>query len=258
MDKHKKILQNILQSKKQIIEKMHIKAIKSKTITPQDDIITSLLGTLHRHKIPEKTVIIIASKVVAITEGQTCNVTGNEDLEKLVKKEADQYFKGSPVPLSVKNGIFTPWSGIDASNAGNNKVIKWPADSSKTAYEIWKAVKKAKNIKKIGVIIADSFCVPLRKGTISIAIGYAGFEPIKNYKGKKDIFKRTLNYSRQNMADMIASAATLEMGEGSEKKPFVLVSGLDIKFTNKKSDIHDLILRPEECLYKPILKKINV
>jgi F420-0:gamma-glutamyl ligase len=80
-------------------------------------------------------------------------------------------------------------------------------------------------------------------GASGVALGWSGFEALKDYRGKPDIFGRPFKVSRANIAGGLASAAVLVMGEGAEQTPIVLIENLPfIKF-------HDRNPSPEELGY---------
>ena len=147
-----------------------------------------------------------------------------------------------------------PAAGIDESNA-NGKLVLLPKDSFKSAELIRTSLKKKLNLRNLGVVITDSNFLPLRKGAIGVAVGYAGFQGIRNYIGKKDIFGRKLKYSTTNIPDSLATAAVLCMGEGNERQPLVLITEAPIVFknqTNKK----ELRLSLKGDMFYPLLKNV--
>jgi dihydrofolate synthase / folylpolyglutamate synthase len=74
------------------------------------------------------------------------------------------------------------------------------------------------------VVITDSHSIPLHNGAIGIAIGYAGFLPVKDYRGTPDLFGRLLKVERMNVADSLAVMASFTMGEGNECTPAVIMT----------------------------------
>jgi coenzyme F420-0:L-glutamate ligase/coenzyme F420-1:gamma-L-glutamate ligase len=78
----------------------------------------------------------------------------------------------------------------------------------------------------LGVIIADSVGRAWRMGTTGMALGSAGVEALANLRGRKDLFNRELQVSEHALADSIASAAELLIGEADEATPVVIVRGM--------------------------------
>ena len=128
-------------------------------------------------------------------------------------------------------------AGIDESNA-KDKIILLPKNPFETAELIQKKLIKKFNLKRLGILITDTKSLPLRIGTIGKAIGYAGFKPLKNYIGKKDLFGRKSRYTQSNIADALAASAVLIMGEGNEQIPIVIIRNSPIQFISKKFPIN--------------------
>src|SRR2546428_14059272 len=84
--------------------------------------------------------------------------------------------------------------------------------------------------KRVGVVIVDSRVTPLRLGTIGLAIACSGFPPVRDSRGTKDLYGRKAQITLQALADGIAGAAHLLMGETKETIPFVLVRGAPVRF----------------------------
>lgn len=213
---------------------MVVKAIKTRKFLPPRDDLWDLLSAIKILK--ENSVVVVTSKVVSIGEGR-CIPVSKIDKDELIKKEADKYLPREEVPGSlvmhtIKNNMLVASAGIDESN-GNNYFVLWPKDPQKSAKAIWQFLRKKFNVKNLGIIITDSRLTPLRQGVVGYAIGYFGFNPIKDYRGKKDIFGKEFIMETSNIPDSLSSAGVLEMGEGSERKPIAIISEIsDIEFIN--------------------------
>jgi dihydrofolate synthase / folylpolyglutamate synthase len=213
---------------------MHIEAIKTRSLLPPKDDLLEVLST-SLPPLKEEEVIAVTSKVVAIWQGR-CEPMPKEEAEMkarkeaLIKREAERYLdKDISYPYSriftIYEGIFGSSSGIDESN-GNGWFILLPTKADEAAQMIRNHLRTRDDIKKLGVVITDSRPAVMRNGTIGIALGHAGFDPVYDYRGESDIFGRKLRVERQNIADCIASAAILAMGEGAESTPVAIFSGL--------------------------------
>jgi dihydrofolate synthase / folylpolyglutamate synthase len=140
-------------------------------------------------------------------------------------------------------------AGIDESNA-DEKLILLPKDSFKTASWLLRKLQQAYGVKQLGVIITDSRTMPSRLGITGVAVGYAGFKGIKDYRGEPDIFGRKFKFSRVNVADSLATAAVLMMGEGRERQPLAVIKNPPIEFGGRvyrnelRIDIKDDMYRP--------------
>ncbi len=241
---------------------MLIEALKSKLITPGDDIYKALCESLHGKKPGEKSVLVVSSKVVAVTQGRVKKITSKSEFERLVKAEADRVFgikkesKASatvnPVTLTLKNGIFIPWAGVDRSNIQKGYAVLWPENPQETAEELLIKLKKKYKLKKAGVIISDSYCAPLRRGVTAVALACAGIKGVRELKGKKDLYGNKLTVSRQAVADMLASSAHLVMGESVEQTPFAIITDAPVEYESKKNSGSDLLMPSDECLFAPL------
>src|SRR6185369_13029335 len=118
-----------------------------------------------------------------------------------------------------------------------------------------KKLKKIFKLKKFGVLITDSRIFPLRAGIVGVALGYAGFKGIRDYRGSADIFGRNLKMSRTDVADSLATAAVLCMGEGKERQPLALVEDAPVQFVEKINK-KELRITPEDDLYMPLFRSI--
>jgi coenzyme F420-0:L-glutamate ligase len=199
----------------------------------------------HVRKMKEGSVVVISSKIVSLSEGRTADP---KDRERLIKKESAWAKKTKKVWLTEKDGILMANAGIDESN-GNGKIILLPRDSYASAARLRAALKKKFKLKKLGVIISDSVVMPRRKGVVGVALGYAGFKGIKDYKGKKDLFGRTFKFASSNIADSLATAAMLTMGEGDERQPLAVIHEAPVVFAEKIS-AKELSVPAKEDMYR--------
>jgi len=155
--------------------------------------------------------------------------------------------------LTVKDNTLIPSAGIDESNS-NNYYVLWPKESHKEAKKICKYLQNKFNLEKLAVIITDSHTVPLRYGTIGISTGFYGLEPFKDYRGQKDIFGREMKMSRSNVVDALSVIGVLNMGEGNEQTPMVIIRNANqVEFT-KRDTYKELIIPVKEDIYCPLLK----
>ncbi len=235
---------------------MRIKAIRTRAfLPPKDDLLELLLAI---KSLPENSVVAVTSKIVSIGEGR-CIPVSEIDKDKLIQKEADRYLSRLDVPDSlvihtIKNNMLIPSAGIDESN-GNNYFILWPNHPQKSAKIICQYLRKKYRLKNLGVIITDSRLTPMRQGVVGYAIGYFGFNPIKDYRGKKDIFGKEFIMETSNIPDSLASVAVLEMGEGSERKPIAIITEIpDIEFTDKEYSIN---IDEKIDIFYPFLSGVN-
>lgn len=84
-------------------------------------------------------------------------------------------------------------------------------------------------VPRIGVVVADSVGRAWREGTVGLAIGVSGIPARLDRRGEPDLFGRALHVTEVGIADSIASAASIVMGEGAEGRPAALVRGLSFE-----------------------------
>ena len=120
---------------------------------------------------------------------------------EMVIRESDIIFGGLPgFLLSIKNGILAPNAGIDKSNVPENYIICFPKDPFTTAENI-RTYFLVISWMKIGVVISDSRLMPTRMGTIGVAIGCSGIEPVEDLRGNKDLLGQVFKYTLKATAD---------------------------------------------------------
>lgn len=251
---------------------MVINPIKTRPfLPPKDDLFELIKGGLTSKggsnlrvlRLKEKSILVITSKVVSISQGRCVKIEDVPDKDELIKKEADFYLPREKTPkgwvvLAMKHNILIPTAGIDESNAKGHYIL-WPEKPFEAAKNIYDFIKKEHKLKKFGVIISDSHTVPLRWGTMGIALSYWGFWPLKDYRGKPDIFGRKLKITQSNVADALATSAVLIMGEGKEQTPLAIIEDIDfIRFDNfdflKKNPLE--ITRKHD-IYGPLLNAME-
>ncbi|MFH1236272.1 MAG: coenzyme F420-0:L-glutamate ligase [Parcubacteria group bacterium] len=247
---------------------MRVIPIRTPLIKPNEGVVDVLLLHLKRIRVHNGDVISISSKVAGLAEGRMIKLHSVlphsrarlmarryhllSSFAQVVIDDADRVIGGVPGTLiTLKNGIIVPNAGADQSNAPSGFVILWPKSPEVLAEKIRKAVKKDLH-RNIGVIITDSGFIPGRRGTVGIAISVAGFDPVRDERGKLDLFRRKMRLTRVNVADSLATAAQVVSGERSERIPFVLIKKSCVSLTSKPSRIltRRLIMRREQDLFK--------
>ena len=245
---------------------MQLYPLKSKLVLPGDSLSARFIDALSaaRLKVRNGDIVAVASKVVSLSEGNLVSLREikSTDLARrlgrkfemlpefaqVVLNEADAVYGGVPgVLLTLKNGNAVANSGVDRKNALGDSVIPWPADSHRSAEMIRRALNR-KFRKRIGVVIVDSRVTPLRLGTTGLAIACSGFKPVRDFRGIKDLYGRKVQITLQSLADGIAGAAQLLMGETRESIPFVLVRGAPVQLGGRNTS-DSMTLPVKDCLY---------
>ena len=231
-------------------------AVKTRPLLPpKDDFLGVLLESIPT--LSERDIIAITSKVVAIDQGRAILISSVNDKEALIRSEAEaivpQASSRYGITLSIKSNTVIASSGIDESNS-NGYYTLWPENPAVWARKAQAALCDRFGVSELGVIVTDSHCTPLRWGVTGISIGFFGFEPLGDYRGKSDIFGRPLHYTQGNIADAISAAAVGVMGEGNECTPVVIVRDWPrVKFVDHPTD-EGFGISPEDDIFAPLLK----
>ena len=208
--------------------------------------------------------MIITSKVVSIWQGRCVPI---RDIKKddLIIQEADFYLPKSFTPgawcmHTLKDNVFIPSAGIDESNADGFYIL-WPKNLPSTAKHLWNWLRKKYRVKNLGIIITDSHTVPLRRGMLGISISHYGFNPLKDYRDKPDLFGRLFKMTQTNVADGLAAASVVVMGEGSESTPICIIKDIPwVKFTQKpvkpKKLYSSFEIKTSEDMYYPLFSSV--
>jgi coenzyme F420-0:L-glutamate ligase len=233
-----------------------------------------------KKKLKNNDILVITSKIISLEYGGLVNlkdVVFSQKAKKLAKKyavsapfaelvikESDKILGGvKRAILTLKSGILMANAGIDVSNVPENYVVKLPKNLEKIADQIHTYLLSSQRksassprLSALGVVISDSVCLPLRLGTHHYALAISGFSGIIDERGKKDLFNKPMKITTHNLADELASAAGLVMGERSEKIPAVIIRGLPIKFTklSAKKLTKELIINRRQDLFKKVIK----
>ena len=229
---------------------MQVQAIRTRIFKEHEPL--AVFIKKHIKKLSGSSVLVIASKIVALSEGRTAPT---KTRDALIKKESERGVKTKYAWLTVKDGMVMANAGIDESNA-DGKILLLPKDSFATAERLRKELKKINKVKNLGIIISDSHIAPLRAGVTAHALGYAGIRGIRDYRGKKDLFGKKMNISRTNIADSLATAAALVMGEGAERQPLALITDAPVVFT-EKTNKREISISQKDDMYGPFLKKLK-
>lgn len=235
---------------------MILNAIKTEKILPNQKTLTAVLDKYVK-KFPEASILVISSKIVSLCEGRIRELA--EDKEKILQEESDYFlpkkYRVSGATCAITHHAFIGFAGIDESNSAGHFVLL-PKDAQKTATFVYKYLKTRFNLARCGVIITDSHSTPLRRGASGIALAYKGFEGLKDYRGTEDLFGRKLKMEMANIADALASAAVLVMGEGNEQTPLVLVQNTNgITYSDKaptKKELSDFFVDIHDDIFSPL------
>lgn len=232
---------------------MKVIPIKTKIFKENENLVDFITSNIK--KLEDNSIIVVTSKVVALSEGRTAIVKNEKEKEELIKRESQFAMKTKYTWLTIKDGMVLAAAGVDESNA-DGKIILLPKDSFKVSSQIRTQLLKYYKVKNLGILITDSRLLPLRAGVVGVALGYAGFKGVRNYIGHKDLFGRKLKMSRTDVADSLATSAVYLMGEGSECQPLAVITDSKVEFRNK-IDKNELKIDIKEDIYQPLFEKIK-
>ena len=220
-------------------------------------------------KLSARDVIVVAQKIVSKSEGRQRRLAGmvlserarevaaatdrEPELVELILSESRELLRTHPAAIIARHrtGHVLANAGIDASNVdgGNGpggNVLLWPADPDASARTIRDELARLLAAPPPAVIVADSMGRAWRIGTVGTAIGCAGIGAIDDRRGGADLFGRVLQATIVGIADSLAAAATLAMGEGSEGTPVAIVRGAERWTTREHGEGAAAGLRPLE------------
>ncbi|MCY4551788.1 MAG: coenzyme F420-0:L-glutamate ligase [Defluviicoccus sp.] len=191
-------------------------------------------------------ILVIAQKIVSKAEGRRVDlddVSPSPRAERLAREtdkdarvielilaESERVMRVRPGLIVVRHrlGYVLANAGIDASNVedgGDRRVLLLPEDPDGSAAAIRAEIGRRSGVAP-GVIVADSLGRAWRLGTAATALGAAGVTALADLRGRPDMFGRPLTVSEVGLADQIAAAAALAMGEADERRPIALLRGL--------------------------------
>lgn len=215
-------------------------------------------------------ILVVAQKIVSKAEGRLIRLdtvtpspraeeiaeqTGKDArLVEVILSDTHEISRVRQGLLIVENslGLISANAGVDQSNVAPNEERAWvallPEDPDASARRIRHRVKEM-TATDVAVIINDTHGRPWRIGAVGLAIGVAGIDPIEDLRGQPDLFGHALETTQVGLADQIAAAASLVMGQANEGRPVALLRGLP--YTDKDNASARELLRPrEQDLYR--------
>ena len=239
-------------------------------ITPNSNLVNTLLRAVKENKnnqiIKNGDIIVLAQKIISKTEGRIINLDNinpsqkSTDLSKqidkdsriieLILQESNKIVRifNNIIIAETHHGFICANAGIDQSNVSNRKdqVLLLPTNPDKSAEAIRKEIYE-KTRKKVAVVITDTFGRPFRMGQTNVAIGIAGINPLKSYKGKHDMFGKILRVTEIAIVDEIAGAAELVMGK-TENIPIAIVR--NVKYSKRSNSITKIIRKEKNDIFR--------
>lgn len=240
-------------------------------VQPGDDLAALTLEALEAAGLRLETgdILVFAQKVVSKAEGclvGLSTVTPSPRavalavyLQKdprhveVILSEAREIVRTRPGVIIVEHrlGYVCANAGVDRSNVaphdGEEYVLKLPADPDGTCARLRARLREAAGAD-VGVIINDSHGRAWRNGTVGVALGAAGVPALLDLRGHADLFDYALQVTQVGLADELAAAASLLMGQADEGRPVVHIRGLP--YPLREGNAQELIRAKELDLFR--------
>ena len=251
-------------------------------IRRDDNLADIVLNALQQNRISlqEDDVLVFAQKIISKAEGRTVNLATvtpsqraiaiGKDAQKdarlieLILQESNEVLRTriGAVIVEHKLGFVCANAGIDHSNVNSPLIVREELDGIEKS-EDWVLLLPrdpdlssrkmrdellSKTGKRVGVLIIDSHGRAWRNGTVGAAIGVAGLPALEDLRGKPDLFGYTLQVTQVGVADELAAAASLIMGQAAEGTPVVHVRGFP--YPMRESELKELIRPKEQDLFR--------
>jgi coenzyme F420-0:L-glutamate ligase / coenzyme F420-1:gamma-L-glutamate ligase len=208
-------------------------------------------------------ILVVTSKIVSKAEGRQVDLAAirpgaravelaevtrkDPRLVELVLSESTAVVRAVPHVLITRHrlGLVMANGGIDQSNTGvpdTGRALLLPEDPDRSAEKLRDGIARIFGVMP-GVILSDSFGRPWRMGVVNVGIGASGLPALIDRRGEQDRDGRTLEVTQIAVADLIASAAGLVMGEGAEGVPAALIRGYGGAMADSPAST---LVRPED------------
>lgn len=236
---------------------------------PLDSLILQAVHSMDL-KLQKNDVLVIAETAVAKAEGNIINLqklkpskkafelakkTGKEsEMVEAILQESSEVIKVGPdfIISETKQGFVCANAGIDESNVDEGMATPIPVNPDKSASLIRDKIHKSTG-ENVSIIISDTQGRAFREGAVGVAIGISGLEPLWDRSGERDLFKRELKTTAIAIADELAAASSIVMGQADEGIPVVLIRGLNYPKTlkNDSATIKPLIRPKKYDVFRP-------
>ena len=233
-------------------------------IVEGDDLAELICNAAEKQNTPiqEKDVLVITHVAVSKAEGNVVNLdeVSPSERAKEIARETDKdpalveailretkeivRMRRNSLITETKNGIVCANAGVDRSNIeGERNIVLLPKDPNASAQKIRQKIRRLTGCD-VAVIVSDTHGRPFRMGEINVAIGVAGIKPIRDRRGEKDLFGYVLRIKQTAVADELASAAELVIGQADEGIPVAIIRGYKYQATEKATAAE--LTRPKE------------
>jgi coenzyme F420-0:L-glutamate ligase / coenzyme F420-1:gamma-L-glutamate ligase len=242
-------------------------------IAAGDDLAEIILGGLERAglSLEDGDILVVAQKIVSKAEGRLVNLRHvtpsprayelsqatqkDPRLVEVILSESREVLRTRPGVIIVEHrlGFVCASAGVDHSNIGvdvadlDNWILLLPEDPDRTACLLCRKLEQAAGAQ-LGVMIIDSHGRAWRNGTVGVAIGLAGVPGVQDLRGQPDMFDFRLQITQVGVADELAAAASLVMGQAREGTPVVHVRGFP--YPLRESSLRELLRPKSEDLFR--------
>ncbi len=232
-------------------------------VKKDDDIGGLIVASLRKRgeEVREGDLAVIAQKIVSKAEGRLISLStvrpsafalgmaremGKDPRHvEVILRESKRIIRmrGGHLITETRHGFICANAAVDASNVGRQRdmVTMLPPNPDASADKIRRRIRQLTG-RDVPVIITDTFGRPWRLGHVNFAIGISGLKPIRDYRGTRDMYRRTLQVTEMAVADELASAGELVMNK-ADGVPVALVRGY--RYPRGRGSTKEL-LRPEE------------
>lgn len=227
----------------------------------ESNLIQSLVN--EQFEIQNGDLICISSKLFSIQEQRGVDLEDLSPTEEAHALAAKSQLSPNLVQLIIDNSIrvigvsyksilseteygFYSNAGIDESNAPNGLALLLPQNSDHLAEQLSLGIENQLK-KAVSIMMLDTKSIAMKMGTMGTSLGLAGFEPVIDKRGAVDLYGRPYSLTQINIAESIAGAANLLMGETNEQVPYVIVRGLRLQ--PQKRGSRDISIPSNQCLY---------
>jgi coenzyme F420-0:L-glutamate ligase / coenzyme F420-1:gamma-L-glutamate ligase len=216
-------------------------------VEPGDDICAIIEAGLDAAQIAlqDDDIVVIAQKIISKSEDryvdlsvvapteraqELAGVTGKDPrLIEVILSESSEVLRAKKNVMVVahKRGYVMANAGIDESNIshdGVERVLLLPVDPDRSCRDLKERLDRDFGVS-MGVVINDSFGRAWRNGVVGVALGSAGVPSLESLIDSPDLFGRAMRVTEVAVADELAAAASLVMGQGAEGQPIVHVRG---------------------------------
>ena len=210
-----------------------------------DDVAALVLRHAGRFGVRDDDVVVVAHKIVSKAEGAV--VEGADKAAVALARSARVLRRrGDTLICETLHGLVCANAGVDASNAGEGRFVVLPADPDASARRIRARLRHLAGID-VAVVVSDTFGSAWRRGQTNAAIGVAGLDPFRDYRGEVDPHGFELSATLICVADEIAGAAELVMGK-TDGIPAAIVRGAPAR--RAPGEAAAIVRPPEEDLFR--------